>query len=249
MNKKGKIYFVSDVHLGAPALNNNRERERLFADWLDDIKDDVSELFLMGDIFDFWHEYKKVAPRGFTRIIGRIGDLTDSGVNVHFFTGNHDLWVYDYLPEEAGVILHRNPVVKEIFGKNFFLAHGDGLDEADVGYRRLKRIFTNKTMQWLFARLHPNAALSLGHGWSKKSRLAKMGTDENFKANEDGMYKFAEKYLEKESIDYFIFGHRHELAKESINGNTTFVLLGDWINKFSYGVFDGENFEIKRYKT
>lgn len=247
LKEKGKTYFVSDVHLGAPALNNNRERELLFARWLDEIKDNVNELFLMGDIFDFWHEYKKVAPRGFTRIIGRIGDFTDRGIPVHFFTGNHDLWVYDYLPEEAGVVVHRNEILKEINGKRFFLAHGDGLDAADVGYRRLKKIFTNKTLQWLFARLHPNAALTLGHGWSKKSRIAKLGTDENFVVKDDGMYKFAEEYLKKEPVDYFIFGHRHQMAMEQINKNSTFVLLGDWINKFSYGVFDGEKFELKQF--
>jgi UDP-2,3-diacylglucosamine hydrolase len=248
LKEKGKIYFVSDVHLGAPALNNNRERELRFARWLDDIKDDVAELFLMGDIFDFWHDYKKVAPRGFTRILGRIADLTDRGIPVHFFTGNHDLWVYDYLPEEAGVVVHRNEIITEIMGKRFFLAHGDGLDAGDVGYRRLKRIFTNKTLQWLFARLHPNLALTIGHGWSKKSRIAKMGTEEDFRVKEDGMYKFAEEYLEKESIDYFIFGHRHQMVNEPMNDKTNFVLLGDWINKFSYGVFDGEKFELKEYK-
>lgn len=247
MKEKGKIYFVSDVHLGAPALNNNRERELIFARWLDDIKEDVSELYLMGDIFDFWHDYEKVAPRGFTRILGRIADLTDRGIPVHFFTGNHDLWMYDYLPEELGVELHRIEMVKEIKGKRFFLAHGDGLDEEDVGYRRLKRIFTNKTLQWLFARLHPNFALSIGHGWSKKSRISKLGTDEDFSVKQDGMYKFAEKYLENESIDYFIFGHRHQMANEQMNEKTSFVLLGDWINKFSYGVFDGEKFEMKKY--
>lgn len=245
--EKRKIYFVSDVHLGAPALNNNREREILFAKWLDEIKDDVAELYLMGDIFDFWWEYKKVIPRGFSRIFGRIANLTDQGVPVHFFTGNHDLWAFDYFPEELGVILHKKEVVKEIYGKKFFLAHGDGLDSGDKGYIFLKKIFTNKTLQWLFSRLHPNFALTIAHNWSKSSRLAKNNIEDEFDVNKEGIYKFAENFLEHEFIDYFIFGHRHRMSNAVIGQNSRFVLLGDWISTFSYGVFDGEEFELKKY--
>ncbi|MCF6332065.1 MAG: UDP-2,3-diacylglucosamine diphosphatase [Draconibacterium sp.] len=244
---KGKIYFVSDVHLGAPALNNNREREVLFAKWLDEIKNDVAELYLMGDIFDFWFEYKKVVPRGFTRILGRIADLTDKGIPVHFFTGNHDLWAFDYLPEELGVILHKNEIIKEISGKKFFLAHGDGMDAGDKGYTFLKKIFTNKTLQWFFSRLHPNFAFTLAHKWSKSTRLAKINIEEEFEVNKEGIYKFAESFLEKEYIDYFVFGHRHRMSNAAIGQNSRFVLLGDWIKNFSYGTFDGEKFELKRY--
>ena len=248
MSEKGLIYFVSDVHLGAPALKNNRERELLFANWLDDIKDNVAELYLMGDIFDYWYEYKKVAPRGFTRILGRIADLTDNGIPVHFFTGNHDIWVFDYLPEETGVILHREPVVAEIKGKKFFLAHGDGLDASDKGYLFLKKVFTNKPMQWLFSRLHPNFAFSVAHKWSATSRLSKTDYQEDFMANQDGMYKFAAGFLENTPVDYFVMGHRHRMTMEKMKGNATFILLGDWISRFSYGVFDGEKFELKKYK-
>lgn len=244
---KGKIYFVSDVHLGAPALNNNRKREVLFAKWLDEIKNDVAELYLMGDIFDFWFEYKKVVPRGFTRILGRIADLTDKGIPVHFFTGNHDLWAFDYLPDELGVILHKNEIIKEFNGKKFFLAHGDGLDAEDKGYIFLKKIFTNKTLQWFFSRLHPNFAFTLAHSWSKSTRLAKINIEEEFEVNKEGIYKFAESFLEKENIDYFIFGHRHRMSNAAIGQNSRFVLLGDWIKNFSYGVFDGEKFELKKY--
>ena len=248
MIEKGKIYFISDVHLGAPALSNNLEREMLFAKWLDDINDDVQELFLMGDIFDFWWEYKKVVPRGFTRILGRIANLTDRGIPVHFFPGNHDLWVFDYLPSELGVIVHRNEIIKEIGGKKFFLAHGDGLDAEDVGYIRLKKIFTNKKLQWLYSRLHPNFALHIAHKWSKSSRIAKFGREEVFNVNNEGMYKFAQSFLKQESIDYFIFGHRHHMVNVPITETSRFVLLGDWIKNFSYGVFDGEKFELLKYK-
>jgi UDP-2,3-diacylglucosamine hydrolase len=244
---KGKIYFVSDVHLGAPALNNNHQRELLFAKWLDDINHDVQELYLMGDIFDFWWEYKKVVPRGFTRILGRIANLTDRGIPVHFFPGNHDLWVFDYLPSELGVTVHRNEIVKEIEGKKFFLAHGDGLDANDVGYIRLKKIFTSKKLQWLYSRLHPNFALQIAHNWSKSSRTAKLDRVEEFNVNNEGMYKFAQTVLKTEPIDYFIFGHRHIMVNVTINETSRFVLLGDWIKNFSYGVFDGEKFELLRY--
>jgi UDP-2,3-diacylglucosamine hydrolase len=248
LKQKGKIYFIADVHLGAPALNNNREREMLFARWLDSINDDVQELYLMGDIFDFWWEYKKVAPRGYTRILGRIANLTDRGIPVYFFPGNHDLWVFDYLPEELGVEIHRNEVIKEIGGKKFFLAHGDGLDAEDIGYLRLKKIFTNKTLQWLFSRLHPNFALHIAHSWSKSSRTAKFEKGEEFILNDDGIYKFAQDFIKHEPVDYFITGHRHQMVDAPLNKKARFVLLGDWIKNFSYGVFDGEKFELKTYK-
>jgi UDP-2,3-diacylglucosamine hydrolase len=246
LTEKKKIYFVSDVHLGAPALNNNREREMLFARWLDEIKPDVGELYLMGDIFDYWWEYKKVVPRGFTRILGRIADLTDSGIPVHFFTGNHDLWIFDYLPEELGIILHKQEFVTTLSGKKFFLAHGDGLDANDKGYIFLKKLFTNRKLQWIFARLHPNFALGIAHKWSKSSRIAKIGTEKKFNVKDEGMFRFAECYPEKEQIDYFIFGHRHRMVDIQLRENSRFILLGDWINCFSYGVFDGEKFELKR---
>lgn len=247
MIKKGKIYFVSDVHLGAPALSNNHERELRFAHWLDFISDDVQELYLMGDIFDFWWEYKKVVPRGFTRILGRIANLTDRGIPVHFFPGNHDLWVFDYLPSELGVIVHKEELVSVIRDKKFFLAHGDGLDSSDTGYIRLKKIFSNKKLQWLFSRLHPNFALHIAHQWSKSSRTAKFDKEEEFNVNNDGMYKFAQSFLKQESVDFFIFGHRHKMIDIQLTENSRFVLLGDWIKNFSYGVFDGEKFELKKY--
>lgn len=250
MKEKGKIYFVSDVHLGAPAFQNNHEREMLFASWLDSIDDDVQELYLMGDIFDFWWEYKKVVPRGFTRILGRIANLTDRGIPVHFFTGNHDLWVFDYLPSEVGVEVHYNQIIKDFSGKKFFLAHGDGLDAEDVGYIRLKKIFTNKRLQWWFSRLHPNFALHIAHRWSGSSRTEKLKKKEKeFNVKNDGMYNFAENYLQHDPVDYFIFGHRHVMINIPIAEKARFILLGDWITNFSYGVFDGEKFELKKYNV
>ncbi|WP_372950156.1 UDP-2,3-diacylglucosamine diphosphatase [Mariniphaga sp.] len=248
MSERKKIYFISDVHLGAPALTNNHERELRFARWLDFIRYDVAELYLLGDIFDFWFEYRKVVPRGFTRILGRLADLSDKGVSIHFFTGNHDVWVFDYLPQEIGLTLHRDEFITEIQGKKFFLAHGDGLDPEDKGYLFLKKIFTSKTLQWWFSRIHPNFAFHMAHQWSKSSRLSKLNKQEEFKVKNECMYKFAEKYLEKEWIDYFIFGHRHQMTNVEVKQNARFILLGDWIKNFSYGVFDGENFVLNKFE-
>ena len=243
-----KIYFISDIHLGAPALKNNRERELAFVDWLNQIKEDASHLFLMGDIFDFWFEYKTVVPRGFTRTLGKIAEIADSGVEVHLFTGNHDGWIFDYLPSELGVILHRNEFKTELGGKKFYLAHGDGLDKTDKGYLLLKKMFTSKTLQWLFARIHPNFAISLGRHWSKHSRISKGITGEGFKGiNNEGMYIFAQSILHNETFDYFIFGHRHVMIDSPIGENSRYINLGDWIHHFSYGVFDGNDFELKQY--
>ena len=245
---QGKIYFISDIHLGAPALKNNREREKLFVSWLDEIKKDASALFLMGDIFDYWFEYKTVVPRGFTRTLGKLAEIADSGIPVHFFTGNHDVWVFDYLPSELGVHVHREEMRVTFSGKKFFLAHGDGLDPFDKGYHLLKKLFTNRFLQWLFSWLHPNWGVALAHAWSKKSRLTK-GMFVPFHGEEkEGLYLFAKSTLEDEEVDYFIFGHRHLLLDLPIGKNTRYINLGDWISHFSYGVFDGEKFELKTYK-
>ena len=245
---KKKIYFISDVHLGAPALNNNAEREQLFVQWLEEIRHDAGMLFLMGDIFDYWFEYRKVVPRGFTRTLGKIAEIADSGIPVHFFTGNHDLWAFDYLPSELGVQVHHQEVRMTISGKNFFLAHGDGLDPFDKGYRFMKKIFTNRFFQWAFAHVHPNLGIAIAHGWSKKSRVTK-GNGEAFKEDREGLFVFAKSVLETEEVDYFVFGHRHLLLDLTIAKKSHFIILGDWINYFSYGVFDGEKFELKTYKN
>lgn len=249
MTGRNKIYFVSDVHLGAPALTNNKEREMLFVRWLEEVSRDASEIFLMGDIFDFWFEYTHVVPRGFTRVLGKIAECTDKGIPVHFFTGNHDIWVFDYLPSETGVILHNDVLRTELGGKKFFLAHGDGLDDTDKGYRIVKSIFTSKTMQWLYARLHPNFAFKLAHVWSKNSRLSKKTRGPEFNAEKEGILKFALSILEKEDVDYFVFGHRHRIVNIGIGKKSHFILLGEWIETFSYGVFDGEQFTLKLYKA
>lgn len=242
-----KIYFASDVHLGHPSVEEGRERELLFAHWLDSIKNDVSELYLVGDIFDFWYEYKHVAPRGFTRVLGRIADMTDAGVTVHFFTGNHDVWVFDYLSKETGVIVHHEPFETELLGKKFYIAHGDGLGPGDFGYKLLKWGFRNKVLQWLFSRLHPNFAFGLAQSWSNKSRYAKGIVAEQFNGeNKELTFMHAKEILKSKEVDYFVFGHRHLVTNREVGNKARYILLGDWLHNFSYGVFDGVTFELKK---
>lgn len=241
-----KIYFASDVHLGHPSLEKGLWREQLFVKWLDKIKQDAAEIYLVGDIFDFWYEYKKVVPRGFTRTLGKMAEITDAGIPIHFFTGNHDLWVFDYLPKETGVILHRQPLETQLLGKKFYIAHGDGLGPGDKSYKLLKKVFTSKMLQWMFSRLHPNFALWLAHSWSNASRDAKGIQAQGFNGeNSELLYKYAQAELKKKTFDYFVFGHRHLVIKKPI-ANATFINLGDWLYNFSYGVFDGTHFELRK---
>ncbi|MBK5202281.1 MAG: UDP-2,3-diacylglucosamine diphosphatase [Prolixibacteraceae bacterium] len=240
-----KIYFVSDVHLGALSLDNMQEREKIFSHWLEKIRKDAGMLFLMGDIFDFWFDYKSVIPRGFTRTLGKIAEIADDGIPVHFFTGNHDLWVFDYMSSELGVQVHHKECMMTLYGKKFFLVHGDGLDAGDKKYLFLKKIFTNKVLQKLFSMLHPNLSFAIAHAWSKKSRLTK-GVD-SFREN-DGIYEYAKALSKKESFEYFVVGHRHLMINRLLENKAHFIILGNWITYNSYGVFDGETFELKRYK-
>ncbi|HAN00738.1 MAG TPA: UDP-2,3-diacylglucosamine hydrolase [Marinilabiliales bacterium] len=241
-----KIFFVSDVHLGHPSLETARWREHLFVQWLDEIKPHAEAIYLVGDIFDFWYEYRKVVPRGFVRTLGKLAELTDAGIPIHFFTGNHDVWVFDYLPKETGVVVHREPITQELKGKKFYIAHGDGLGPGDLNYKLLKRIFTSKTLQWLFSRLHPNFSLWLAHSWSNSSRDAKGIQAEGFNGEEKELiYLHAKKVLSKSYFDYMVFGHRHLMLDLPL-GESRFINLGDWLYHFSYGVFDGRTFELKQ---
>lgn len=246
---KKKIYFASDVHLGHPNVEEARWREHLFVKWLDEIKNDAAEIYLVGDIFDFWWEYKKVVPRGFVRTLGKIAEITDAGIPVHFFTGNHDIWVFDYLPSELGVILHREPIEIERSGKSFYIAHGDGLGPGDRAYKMLKKIFTNKILQWLFSRLHPNFALWLAHTWSNSSRQTKGIQAEIFNGEDkELLYQYAKSVVENKPYDYLIFGHRHLMVNMPVGKSSQYINLGDWLYNFSYGVFDGDTFQLLKYK-
>ena len=196
-------------------------------------------------MFDFWYEYKSVIPRGYSRFLGALADLEDKGIGLHYFTGNHDIWAFDYLHEEIGMEIHRGGLIKEIGTKSFFLAHGDGTDDTDKKFLFLKRLFQSKTLQWLFSRLHPNFAFALASKWSRHSRLMN-GTVE-FTGESEAMVKYSRNHLMDQGLDYIIFGHRHCPVDYSLNENTRMIILGDWLTHFTYGEFDGENFELKTH--
>jgi len=248
MTNKKKIYFASDVHLGLPNFEKSLKREKHFVKWLDSIKHDAEEIYLMGDIFDFWFEYKKVVPRGFTRFLGKLCELTDNGIPVHFFTGNHDMWIFGYLPKETGVQLYREPISRDIMGKKFYLGHGDGLGPGDNTYKILKRIFASKLMQWFFARFHPNFSFGIAHAWSYNSRYSKVESTSYMGDEKEWLTIYAKELIEKVNYDYILFGHRHLPHDISLNnGKTRLINTGDWLGHYSYGVFDGDKFEIKNF--
>lgn len=246
---KQYIYFISDAHLGLHPAGKSLEREKLLVQWLDEIKDKAAELYLLGDIFDFWHEYKHVVPKGFIRFLGKLSELYDNGTKLYFFSGNHDIWSYNYLKTELGTEIYHKPLIKELNGLRFFLAHGDGLGPGEFGYKLLKSIFRNKILQFLFARLHPNFALWVGKTWSKNSRYSKGIVAEDFAGEKKELQiVFAKQILKKEHFDFFIFGHRHIPFDVQLGDKSRVVNLGDWIYSFTYGILNGSHFELKQYK-
>lgn len=244
-----KIYFASDFHLGAPNYESSLEREKKIVRWLDQIKEDAEEIFLIGDVFDFWFEYKRVIPRGFVRLQGKIAELTDSGIPVHWFIGNHDMWIFDYIPKELGVKMYKTEIERDFSGKKFFIGHGDGLGPGDKGYKFIKKVFRNKVCQWLFARLHPNFGIGLANFFSRKSRVATGTNDAKFYGEDKEMLiQFCKTTLKSKHYDYFVFGHRHLPIEFDLPENSKYINIGDWISYFSYAVFDGEKLELKYFE-
>lgn len=244
-----KVYFASDQHLGAPNEKDSLVREKIFVKWLDEIKADCQVLFLLGDLFDFWFEYKQVVPKGFVRVLGKLAELADKGIKIYFFTGNHDLWMRDYLEKEIGMTVFRDRQYFNINGKKFFIAHGDGLGPGDKGYKRMKKVFTNPIAQFFFYLLHPDFAVWLGINTSRKNKLISGDEDVKFLGEEnEWLVQYVKRKLESEFFDYFIFGHRH-LPMEIPIQNSIYMNLGDWVNYFTYADFDGENLKLKTYVT
>lgn len=245
-----KIYFASDFHLGAPNYESSLERERKIIRWLDEIEEDAFEIYLLGDVFDFWFEYRHSIPKGFVRLQGKIANLTDKGIKVHWFYGNHDMWVFDYIPKELGVILHPSEITAEYNGKQFFIGHGDGLGPGDNGYKFIKRIFRSKISQWCFARLHPNFGIGLANYFSRKSRLSTGTSDATFYGEEKEMLiQFCHEKLTKDYYDFFVFGHRHLPIDFELPKGAKYINTGDWIKYFSFAEFDGENLKLDYFKS
>jgi UDP-2,3-diacylglucosamine hydrolase len=247
-SQRNKIYFASDSHLGVPDYHSSLEREKLLVRWLDTVKADAKEIYLLGDIFDFWFEYKQVVPKGYIRLLGKLAELSDSGIIIHYFTGNHDMWMFGYFPKELNIEIFRHPVERVMDGKKFFIGHGDGLGPKDWGYKFIKKVFANKVCQWLFARLHPNFGLWLAKYFSRKSRIANGPTDEIFLGKEkERLVQFVKNKESTGHFDYYIFGHRH-LPLNMQFGSSRYINLGEWVRYFSFVVWDGETLELKYFK-
>ncbi len=246
----GKVYFLSDAHLGSRAIEHGRTQERRLVNFLESIRHDASAIYLIGDMFDFWYEFKLVVPKGYTRFLGKLSELTDSGIEIHYFTGNHDIWCGDYLEKECGLILHRKAITTEILGKEFYLAHGDGLGDPDKSFKLLRKMFHNRTLQVLFSALHPRWSMELGLSWAKKSRMKRVDGKEPDYMGEDKEFLvlFTKEYLKSHpTINYFIYGHRHIMLDLMLSSTSRVTIIGDWINYFSYAVFDGQNLLLEEY--
>lgn len=244
------VYFLSDAHLGSLAIDHSRTHERRLVRFLDSIKEKAAAIYLLGDMFDFWYEYKYVVPKGYTRFLGKLSELTDMGVEVHFFTGNHDIWAYDYLEKECGAQLHKQPLTTEIYGKVFLLAHGDGLGDPDPKFKVIRYLFHNRACQIMFSALHPRWAMWFGLTWAKHSRLKrKNGAEPPFMGEDkEHLVLYAKQYAQHHpEVDYFLFGHRHIELDIEVSKKARMMILGDWITQFTYVVYDGVHLFLEEF--
>ncbi len=243
-----KIYFASDNHLGAPGQTESRPREKLFVQWLDDIKIDAGAIFLLGDLFDFWFEYKTVVPKYFTRTLGKLAELSDAGIPIYYFVGNHDLWMDGYFEEELHITVFHKPQQFSFNDTSFFIGHGDGLGPHDKGYKRMKKVFTNPVAKWFFRWLHPDLGVKLAQYLSVKNKLISGDGDIQFLGEDkEWLVSYSKRKLEQQHYDYFVFGHRHLPLEIALNEKSTYVNLGDWITYFTYAVFDGKKLSLHKY--
>lgn len=247
--KGKKIYFASDNHLGAPNAEASAVREQIFVNWLDHIKADAEAVFLLGDLFDVWIEYKSVVPKGFVRVLGKLAELSDAGIAIHFFVGNHDMWMRDYLQQEIGAKVYFAPQSFTLSGKKFFIGHGDGLGPGDKGYKRMKKLFRNRLAQWLFRWLHPDLGIPFARYLSLKNKLISGDEDLKYHGSEkEWLFQYAQRKRQQEHHDYFVFGHRHLPLELSVDDKATYINIGDWISHYTYGVFDGETLTLQHWK-
>lgn len=246
-----RTYFASDFHLGIDGRLTSAERERQIVRWLDQIKADAAAVYLVGDLFDFWFEYRRAVPKGYVRLLGKLAELRDAGIPMYLFTGNHDMWMFDYLEKELDVPIYREPIIREISGKTFFIGHGDGLGPGDHGYKFIKRVFANPVCQWLFARLHPNFGIGLADYFSRSSRAANHGEDVFLGEEKEWLVAYSKrKSVELPQVDYFVFGHRHLPIDFLLpNGRSRYLNLGEWVVYNSYAVFDGEDLQLQFFEN
>jgi UDP-2,3-diacylglucosamine hydrolase len=244
-----KIYFASDFHLGVPDYASSLQRERHIVQWLDSIKENAHSIYLLGDIFDFWFEYKYTIPKGFVRLLGKLAELRDAGIPIFFFTGNHDMWMFDYFPKELGIPVFRKPMLLQVGTHKILIGHGDGLGPGDRTYKVLKKFFNSQICQWMFARLHPNLGMTIANRWSRKSRITNDQRKEKFEGEEGEFLWVYCRELEKSAHhDYYIFGHRHLPLDLRVGDNSIYINVGEWVHFKTYAVYDGTNVELKEFK-
>ncbi len=248
MENSKKTYFVSDCHFGLAPKKESRQREKRFVQWLDKVSKDAEAIYILGDLFEFWFEYKSVVPKGYTRLFGKLAALTDAGIPIYFFRGNHDIWTFNYLHDELNLTIFNEPKTRTIQGKKFYLGHGDGLGKGDTSYNLLKKVFSCRINQFLFRWLHPDIGALMGYYFSSQSKAS------HYRKGIDGVNNKGLKRLEnycqsilkdQTDIDFFIFGHVHKPASISLSNKAKYISLGDWINHFSYAVFDGDELKNK----
>jgi UDP-2,3-diacylglucosamine hydrolase len=242
------IYFISDFHLGAPTPALSRPREKKLVDFLDEILPTTEALFILGDMFDFWFEYKYVVPKGYVRLLGKLAAFADAGIPIHFFVGNHDMWVKNYFQQELNMKVYHEGQFFTFHQKQFFIAHGDGLGPGDHGYKFLKKVFRNPLCQWVFGMLPPTLGMGLAHFFSRKSREAVTENEQHFLgADKEWLMIYSREKLKEARVDYFVYGHRHVPGIHSLSNESTYVNLGDWVMHYTYGCFDGNCFDLKKY--
>ena len=244
-----KIYLASDFHLGIDGPTSSKEREKTLLKWFDTIAKDASDIYLVGDLFDFWFEYKYAVPKGYVRFLGKLAELKDKGINIEVFTGNHDMWMFGYLTNEIGIHIHRAPIDKDFFGKKYLIGHGDGLGPGDHGYKFIKKVFANPVCQWLFARLHPNFAFGLANYWSGKSRNSNASPNHFLGEDDEWLVQYCLEILKDKHYDGFIFGHRHlPIEYNFTKQNSKYINLGDWIRYNTYAVIDETGASLHSFK-
>jgi UDP-2,3-diacylglucosamine hydrolase len=245
-----KIYFASDFHLGVPDQATTIAREKLLVKWLESIRHDAHSLYLVGDMFDFWFEYKYTIPKGFTRFLGKLAELRDAGLPIYFFTGNHDLWMFDYFRTELDVVIYKDPQELKIGPHKILIGHGDGLGPGDRFYKLLKSgLFDNRFFQWMFARLHPNLGMYLAHKWSKSSRISNMEKEKFQSDTNEFLFTYCQETEKTDHHDFYIFGHRHLPLDLKVSDNSRYINLGEWVNFSSYAEYDGKDIRLKHFSA
>lgn len=245
-------YFISDLHLGARYISDHRHHEQILVNWLQEIAPTAHSLYMLGDVLDYWYEYREAVPRGYIRFLGALAQLADSGVEIIWFKGNHDIWIYDYLPNEIGIKVIDGALTKEIDGKKFFMEHGDGVGNIPTNYKLMRKLFRNRFAQCLYGSIHPRWSIAFAHKWSSHSRLHGDGLDtditpKTLEANHQLVRFVQDHSTGKDAADYYVFGHLHRIVDQKVN-NARLIVLGDAFCKYSYGVWNGNNFSIERIK-